>query len=170
MGISLWEIVHIFHVVRFYFCLPIRMVRLSYKRTTLYGSHDRFSRPLSLSLFLSLCIYELTRFLSQAFHEKGNHRGKRIGERRGGKKGRPKGRGEREEEGTRCGGSRVGNGRDGEQCRVIEHKSHNTASGWHINYHRGPGRNFSQNSAKYSYLRRLYPLPSLSLFLSLSVV
>lgn len=108
MGISLWEIVHIFHVVRFYFCLPIRMVRLSYKRTTLYGSHDRFSRPLSLSLFLSLCIYELTRFLSQAFHEKGNHRGKRIGERRGGKKGRPKGRGEREEEGTRCGGSRVG--------------------------------------------------------------
>lgn len=99
--------------------------------------------------------------------------------RKGTTEGRESGRGEeekrddrREEERGKKKGRDVvalgsGNGRDGEQCRVIEHKSHNTASGWHINYHRGPGRNFSQNSAKYSYLRRLYPLPSLSLFLSL---
>lgn len=64
------------------------------------------SLVLSLSLFLSLCIYELTRFLSQAFHEKGN-RGKRIGEKWEEEKRDDQG-GEREEEGTRCGGSRVG--------------------------------------------------------------
>lgn len=126
------------------------------------------SLVLFLSLFFSPCVSTNWR---DSFH--------RPFTRKGTTEGRESGRGEeekrddrREEERGKKKGRDVvalgsGNGRDGEQCRVIEHKSHNTASGWHINYHRGPGRNFSQNSAKYSYLRRLYPLPSLSLFLSL---
>lgn len=111
MGISLWEIVHIFHVVRFYFCLPIRMVRLSYKRTTLYGSHGRFSRPLSLSLFHSLSLLVYLRIDEIPFtglsREREPPREENRGEERR-KKGTTEGRREREEEGTRCGGSRVG--------------------------------------------------------------
>lgn len=73
-----------------------------------------------LSFFLFLCIYELTRFLSQTTKGTGQNRGEErlkkkrgtvMEEERGEEKGRAKS--------TMCWlGS--GNGRDGEQCRVIE--------------------------------------------------
>lgn len=164
MGISLWEIVHIFLVVRFYFCLPVEWFGWV-TRGQRYTAPMVDSLVLSLSLSFSPCVSTNWRdSFHRPFTRKGTE-GRESGRSERRKKGTT-----REERGKKKGRDVValgsGNGRDGEQCRVIEHKSHNTASGWHINYHRGPGRNFSQNSAKYSYLRRLYPLPSLSLFLS----
>lgn len=67
-----------------------RMVRLSYKRTTLYGSHGRFSRSFSFSLSLSLLVYlRIDEIPFTGLSREREPREENRGEVRGGKKGRP---------------------------------------------------------------------------------
>lgn len=84
MGTCLWEIIHIFLVVRFYFCLPIQNGSVELQEdTTLYGSHGRFSPSLPLLVYLRIDEIPFTG-LSREREPREENRG----EERRGKKGR----------------------------------------------------------------------------------